>query len=120
MTKPAERSRRRCFEIAGRLVRKFAAISPTVCWPPRNSLRISRRVGSAIALNTALLRLCLTVTIRLHLSELIGYDCQETTCVTPFGGIHECEFPGQRIGNPRIGRFNPQTRRSLTPATCFE
>src|SRR5262250_489916 len=82
MTKPAERSRRRCFEIAGRLVRKFAAISPTVCRPPRNRLRISRRVGSAIALNTALLRLRLTVTIRLHLMQPISYDLSSGVLAT--------------------------------------
>ena len=28
-------------------------------------------------------------------------------------------FLEKMISNPRIGMFNPQTRRSLTPATCL-
>jgi hypothetical protein len=38
-------------------MRKFPAISPTVCWPPRRRLKICRRVGSAIARNTVSRRL---------------------------------------------------------------
>src|SRR4029077_19843253 len=49
--------------MAGRLVGKFAAISPTVRRPLRNNLRISLRVGSAIARNTALFCLRRIVTI---------------------------------------------------------
>src|SRR5262245_20811782 len=55
-TRPARRSMRMCRLIAGRLVRKRLAISPTVGCAPRSSARISRRVGSAIALNTASVR----------------------------------------------------------------
>jgi hypothetical protein len=50
--------------MAGRLVRKFAAISPTLQGRLRSIPRISRRVGSAIARKTASWR-SLNVTIRL-------------------------------------------------------
>jgi hypothetical protein len=51
-TRPASRSSRKCFEMAGRLTRKFDAKSPTeyVRWRKRS--RISRRVGSARALKS--------------------------------------------------------------------
>src|SRR5262249_39934594 len=52
-TRPTRRSKRRCLEIAGRLVRKLPASSPTVCLRWRNRPRISRRVGSAIARENA-------------------------------------------------------------------
>jgi hypothetical protein len=63
VTSPADRSNRRCFEIAGLLVRKLDAIPPTVRPLPRSSRRISRRVGSAMALNTAsdCRRFCVTI-----------------------------------------------------------
>ena len=53
--------------MAGLLVRKFDAISPTVCRPPRSIVRISLRVGSAIARKTAFVCVRIMVTIRLPL-----------------------------------------------------
>lgn len=68
-TKPALCSRWMCFEIAGRLIRKFRAIPPTVCPPTRRIPKISRRVGSATARNTASRCVRCMETIKLPLKQ---------------------------------------------------
>src|SRR4051812_47663633 len=53
LTRPASRSTRRCWEIAGRVTSKLRAISPAVRSFDQMSRRISRRRGSAIARSCA-------------------------------------------------------------------
>src|SRR5258707_14623733 len=93
-TKPAARKRRRCLEIAGRLLRKFAAISPTVRSPLRNRLRISRRGGSPIPPKTELFRFLALLPTRLRERLPLRYQLsnQETGRLWAF-----LAQPGHRV-----------------------
>src|ERR1700732_5374003 len=86
-TKPASRSTRRCLDTIGCGMPSCRSISPTDCCDETSRLRIARRFGSAMILNTdSILFVYSTENIRVKV--YLGGKAQATACSLHDNRVH--------------------------------